>query len=176
MNRVAPFSSRGLTFGAVVKPDLTAPGTALGTSDPGAAPDGTPAYASVNGTSAAAATVAGSAALLAQARPGLGAADLRSLLVGYARTRRRAADDRRPRRGRRRRVGRGGARRLDLVAELRRVARQGARGADVRRPQRLEPPHRRARHGAGRLRHARDPRASRRSRSCCASGRAAASS
>ena len=86
MNRIAPFSSRGLTFGAVVKPDLTAPGTALGTSDPGAAPDGTPAYASVNGTSAAAASVAGSAALLAQARPGLGAADLRSLLVGYART------------------------------------------------------------------------------------------
>ena len=32
---LAPFSSRGLTFGAVVKPDLTAPGAALGTSDPG---------------------------------------------------------------------------------------------------------------------------------------------
>ena len=39
----------------------------------------------MNGTSAAAATVAGAAALLAQARPGLGALDLRSLLVGYAR-------------------------------------------------------------------------------------------
>src|SRR4029079_19187881 len=64
MNRIAPFSSRGLTFGAVVKPDLTAPGTALGTSDRAAGPDGTPAYASVNGTSAAAASVAGSAALL----------------------------------------------------------------------------------------------------------------
>jgi hypothetical protein len=85
VNRVAPFSSRGLSFGAAVKPDLTAPGTALGTSDPGATPDGTPAFASVNGTSAAAATVAGTAALLAQARPGLGAVDLRSLLVGYAR-------------------------------------------------------------------------------------------
>jgi hypothetical protein len=85
VNRVAPFSSRGLTFGGLVKPDLTATGTALATSDPGATADGSPAYASVNGTSAAAATVAGTAALLAQARPGLDAVDLRSLLVGYAR-------------------------------------------------------------------------------------------
>ncbi len=84
-SRVALFSSRGLSFGGLVKPDLTAPGTALATSDPGTAADGEPAFATVNGTSAAAASVAGAAALLAQARPGLGALDLRSLLVGYAR-------------------------------------------------------------------------------------------
>jgi subtilisin family serine protease len=84
VNRVAAFSSRGLSFGAFVKPDLTAPGTALPTSDPGNGADGEPAYVSVNGTSAAAASVAGAAALLAQARPGLSALDLRSLLVGYA--------------------------------------------------------------------------------------------
>ena len=82
--RVAPFSSRGLSFGGLVKPDMTAPGTALATSDPGTAADGAPAFATVNGTSAAAASVAGAAALLAQARPGLGALELRSLLVGYA--------------------------------------------------------------------------------------------
>ncbi len=83
-SRLAPFSSRGLSFGGLVKPDLTAPGTALATSDPGVSADGEPAFASVSGTSAAAASVAGAAALLAQARPGLGALDLRSLLVGYA--------------------------------------------------------------------------------------------
>src|SRR5262249_13525406 len=60
------------------------PGTALGTSDPGTGADGEPAFASISGTSAAAASVAGAAAVLAQARPGLGAPDLRSLLVGYA--------------------------------------------------------------------------------------------
>ena len=42
--------------------------------------------AAVTGTSVSAATVAGAAALLAQARPGLTAADLASLLVGSART------------------------------------------------------------------------------------------
>ncbi len=83
--RVASFSSRGLSFGGFVKPDLAAPGVALATSELGLATDGRPAFASVNGTSAAAAVVAGSAALLAQARPGLGARELGSLLVGYAR-------------------------------------------------------------------------------------------
>jgi hypothetical protein len=55
------------------------------TSEPSAAEDGTAAYGTVNGSSAAAATVAGAAALLAQARPDLDAQALRSILAGYAR-------------------------------------------------------------------------------------------
>jgi hypothetical protein len=83
--RVASFSSRGLAFGGFVKPDLAAPGVALATSDVVSSNGEEPAYATVNGTSAAAAVAAGSAAVLAQARPGLGARELASLLVGYAR-------------------------------------------------------------------------------------------
>jgi hypothetical protein len=67
-----------------VKPDLVAPGVGLATSDPGANADGSPRFVTVNGTSAAAATVAGAAALLAQARPSLGASALGGLLVGSA--------------------------------------------------------------------------------------------
>jgi subtilisin family serine protease len=78
--QVAPFSSTGLAFDGRVKPELVAPGLALATSEPGAA-----RYGTVNGTSAAAAVVAGAAALLAQARPSLGAAELRSLLAETAR-------------------------------------------------------------------------------------------
>jgi hypothetical protein len=74
-----------------VKPELVAPGVALETAEPGANPDGSARYGTVNGTSAAAALVAGSAALLAQARPDLDAAALKSLLVGSARP---LADDR----------------------------------------------------------------------------------
>src|SRR5439155_20784981 len=81
----APFSSRGLSFDWRVPPDLLGPGVALMTSEPSAAEDGTAAYGTVNGSSAAAATVAGAAALLAQARPGLDAWSLRGVLAGYAR-------------------------------------------------------------------------------------------
>jgi subtilisin family serine protease len=81
---VASFSSSGLAFDGRVKPDLVAPGVALATSDPGETADGSPRFATVNGSSAAAATVAGAAALLAQARPSLGASQLESLLVGAA--------------------------------------------------------------------------------------------
>jgi subtilisin family serine protease len=81
---IAPFSSRGLAFDGRVKPDLAAPGVALTTSEPGSNDDGTPSYGTVNGTSPAAAVVAGAAAVLAQARPGLRAVDLRSLLTGKA--------------------------------------------------------------------------------------------
>jgi minor extracellular serine protease Vpr len=83
---IAPFSSRGLAFDGRVKPDLAAPGVAIATSEPGSNDDGTPRYGTVNGSSAAAAVVAGAAAVLAQARPGLRALDLRSLLVGTARS------------------------------------------------------------------------------------------
>ena len=76
----APFSSRGLSFDWRVRPDLLGPGVALLTSEPSAAEDGTAAYGTVNGSSAA-----GAAALLAQARPDLDARSLRSMLAGYAR-------------------------------------------------------------------------------------------
>jgi minor extracellular serine protease Vpr len=82
--RVASFSSSGLAFDGRVKPDLVAPGVGLATSDPGASPDGSPRFVTVNGSSAAAASVAGTAALLAQARPSLGADALKGLLVGAA--------------------------------------------------------------------------------------------
>ena len=81
---VAGFSSRGLAFDGRVKPDVAAPGVAVATSEPGDAPDGTSLFGTVNGTSAAAATVAGAAALLAQMRPNLNGPELRSLLIGYA--------------------------------------------------------------------------------------------
>jgi Subtilase family/Peptidase inhibitor I9 len=81
---IAPFSSHGLAFDWRVKPDLVGPAVALMTSEPSAAEDGTAAYGTVNGSSAAAATVAGAAALLAQARPDLDAQALRSILAGYA--------------------------------------------------------------------------------------------
>jgi hypothetical protein len=81
---VAGFSSRGLAFDGRVKPDLAAPGVGVATAEPGAAPDGTARYGTLNGTSAAAAVVAGAAARLAEMRPNLDAEELRSLLVGYA--------------------------------------------------------------------------------------------
>ena len=82
---VAPFSSWGLAFDGFVKPDLVAPGVGLLTADPGKAEDGSARYSSISGTSAAAALVAGSAALLAQARPELDASALKGLLAGTAR-------------------------------------------------------------------------------------------
>ena len=66
---VAGFSSQGLAFDSGIKPDVAAPGVALATAEPGSASDGSPLYGTVNGTSGAAATVAGAAALLAQMRP-----------------------------------------------------------------------------------------------------------
>jgi len=81
---IVDFSSQGLAFDGSVKPNLAAPGVAIATAEPGAAPDGSPLYGTVNGTSVAAATVAGAAALLAQMRPSLDGPALDSLLVGYA--------------------------------------------------------------------------------------------
>jgi len=82
---IATFSSRGPSFDGRVKPDIAAPGVALRTAEPGVSDDGLPRYGTVNGSSVAAATVAGAAALLAQARPGIDARSLRSLLSGSAR-------------------------------------------------------------------------------------------
>ncbi|MCP9486901.1 MAG: S8 family serine peptidase, partial [Gaiellaceae bacterium MAG52_C11] len=81
---VAPFSSRGLAFGGGVKPELVAPGVALVTSDAGRNDDRSPRYATISGTSAAAALAGGAAALVAQSRPELDAASLKGVLVGTA--------------------------------------------------------------------------------------------
>jgi subtilisin family serine protease len=81
----APFSSWGLAFDGGIKPDLLAPGVGLATADPGATPDGGSVFGTVSGSSAAAAVVAGAAALLAEARPDASAERLRALLVGGAR-------------------------------------------------------------------------------------------
>ncbi|HET7146575.1 MAG TPA: S8 family serine peptidase [Gaiellaceae bacterium] len=83
--RVAAFSSAGLAYDGRVKPDVVTGGVGLATSDPGVNADGSPRFVTVNGSSAAAATAAGAAALLAQARPSLGASALRGLLIGTAR-------------------------------------------------------------------------------------------
>jgi len=81
---VAPFSSRGLAFDGRLKPDLTAPGVGVLTSEPGRNPDASPRFGTASGSSAAAAVVAGAAALLVQARPSLDAVGLKGLLVGAA--------------------------------------------------------------------------------------------
>jgi hypothetical protein len=80
----AAFSSLGLAFDGGLKPEVTAPGVALATSHPGRAADGSPAYGTISGSSAAAAVASGAAALLAQARPDLDGAALKGALVGTA--------------------------------------------------------------------------------------------
>ncbi|HEY7604806.1 MAG TPA: S8 family serine peptidase [Gaiellaceae bacterium] len=84
-SRAAPFSSWGLAFDGGVKPDLLAPGVGLATAEPGATRDRGSVFGTVSGSSAAAAVVAGAAALLAEARPDADASRLRALLVGGAR-------------------------------------------------------------------------------------------
>ena len=78
LDEVAAFSSGGLSFDGHVKPDVVAPGVGLATLDPGGA------SSTVSGSSAASAVAAGTAALISQARTGLTATELRSLLVGSA--------------------------------------------------------------------------------------------
>jgi subtilisin family serine protease len=84
-DRVTSFSSGGLGFDGRLKPDVVAAGVTLATSDPGVNTDGSPRFVTVNGSSAAAAIVAGAAALVVQARPSLAADALKGLLVGTAR-------------------------------------------------------------------------------------------
>ncbi|HEY8773660.1 MAG TPA: S8 family serine peptidase [Gaiellaceae bacterium] len=79
---IAAFSSWGLAFDGGLKPELLAPGVGLVTAEPGTTPDGRSAFGTVNGSSAAAAVVAGAAALLAEARPEADAETLRALLIG----------------------------------------------------------------------------------------------
>src|SRR5262249_31721398 len=64
-----PLPPWGRAFDGGIKPELLAPGVGLGTAEPGRTPDGRQAFGAVSGSSAAAAVVAGAAALLAEARP-----------------------------------------------------------------------------------------------------------
>jgi len=82
---VAGFSSSGLAYGGHPKPEVAGPGVGVVTVDPGRLPDRSSRFVLVDGASAAAAVVAGQAAIAVQARPELTAADLHSLLVGTAR-------------------------------------------------------------------------------------------
>jgi subtilisin family serine protease len=86
---VAAFSSRGLAFDGRLKPDLSAAGVALLTAEPGRNADASARFGTASGSSAAAAVVAGTAALLVQARPRLDAVALKGLLVGTGRPLRR---------------------------------------------------------------------------------------
>jgi minor extracellular serine protease Vpr len=79
---VAEFSSRGPNVDGSIKPDLVAVGSDFYTASSN--PDGPPAYAIVSGTSFSTPLVAGAAALLKGARPGLTSAQYRSLLINTA--------------------------------------------------------------------------------------------
>ncbi len=82
---VAPFSSTGLALDGSEQPELGAPGVGLVTSVPGRNEGGSARYGTISGSSAAAAVVAGAAALLADARPDLDAGGLRATLVASSR-------------------------------------------------------------------------------------------
>jgi subtilisin family serine protease len=82
--RVSAFSSGGLAFDGRVRPDVVAPGVGLATDDARAGRKDRDRFATATGSSAAAAVVAGAAALVEQARPDLGPRGLRAVLVGSA--------------------------------------------------------------------------------------------
>ncbi len=69
LGAVAPFSSSGLSLDGGAGAELAAPGVGLVTAVPGRNEGGAARYGTLSGSSAAAAVVAGSAVLLAQARP-----------------------------------------------------------------------------------------------------------
>ncbi|MGI8989367.1 MAG: S8 family serine peptidase [Bryobacteraceae bacterium] len=86
---VAEFSSRGPAIGALsIKPELVAVGTDLYTAtqtyDPNSSLYDPTGYTSVTGTSFAVPLVAGAAALVKQAHPGYGPAQLKSAVVNTA--------------------------------------------------------------------------------------------
>jgi len=78
---LADFSSRGPTLGYFVKPDVTAPGTAITSANK----DGE-RYVTFSGTSMAAPAVSGTAALLLESNPGLTPSEIKSRVTGTADT------------------------------------------------------------------------------------------
>jgi hypothetical protein len=85
LGAVASFSSTGLALDGGARPVLAAPGVGLVTAVPGRVEGGAARYGTISGSSAAAAVVAGAAALVADARPDLDAGALRGALVATAR-------------------------------------------------------------------------------------------
>ncbi|MFI0416995.1 S8 family peptidase [Spongiactinospora sp. 9N601] len=87
-DRLADFSSFGpVGMQRAVKPDVTAPGVGIVAARAKGTALGEPvddSYTRISGTSMATPHVAGAAALLRQARPGITAAELKSLLMGTA--------------------------------------------------------------------------------------------
>jgi hypothetical protein len=81
---LADFTSKGPSVDFRIKPDLLAVGTAVYTAQP--TNGGTAGYGVLQGTSFSAPMVAGAAALLKAFRPGLAAAEYKSLLVNSAST------------------------------------------------------------------------------------------
>ncbi|GAA3238304.1 S8 family peptidase [Nonomuraea helvata] len=78
-DKLAPFSSRGpITADLAVKPDITAPGVDITAARTGGG------SLTLSGTSMATPHVAGAAALLRQARPGIAGNELKSLLMAAA--------------------------------------------------------------------------------------------
>ena len=138
---IAPFSSHGLAFGGGIKPEVAAPGVELVTADPGLNADRTARYATISGTSAATGVAGGAAAALAQARPELDAAALKSALVGTG-VRAQPVPPCSGRRHARPARGRGGGGRRQARDRRLRLRRQAGldRRAQDRAPQRLFPP------------------------------------
>ncbi|MCG5213018.1 S8 family serine peptidase [Streptosporangium soli] len=87
-DRMAEFSSYGpVGLDRLIKPDVTAPGVGIVAARARGTELGEPvgdAHTRMSGTSMAAPHVAGAAALLRQARPGIKATELKSLLMGTA--------------------------------------------------------------------------------------------
>ncbi|OCA82393.1 peptidase S8 [Bacillus sp. FJAT-27225] len=76
--RMAPFSSRGPVTGSLaIKPDLVAPGVNISSTIPGG-------YLQLSGTSMAAPYVAGTCALIKQARPDWGPIEIKAALMNSA--------------------------------------------------------------------------------------------
>ncbi len=141
-DRISSFSSGGPSVDLRIKPDLLATGSPVYTAavldDPWAcdicSPDG---YASLSGTSFSAPLVAGAAAVLKAARPGLGPDVLRSLLVNAAQPFRLSTGETAP-------VNSGGAGMLDLARSMKSMLAAdpvslsfGASGPDVEQEREL---------------------------------------
>ncbi|MFB6709592.1 S8 family serine peptidase [Streptomyces sp. NPDC056333] len=82
---LASFSSEGPRVDGALKPEITAPGVDILAANSKFSGNGQGAYRSLSGTSMATPHVAGAAALLAAARPGLSGAELKDLLASTSR-------------------------------------------------------------------------------------------